>query len=99
MNINIQRFIITTHPVTGIGIINHQLPVIDDGLYAPYNVFTCFNHYAVKRILRKDDVNILFGNDGIEIGYDPCLLNDNAGAGKTMPDSNASRISTARQRR
>ena len=84
MNINVQGFIVTAHPITSIGIINHQLPVVDYGLNASYYFFTCFNHNAVDRILGKDDVNILSGNDGIEIGYDPCFFNDSAGAGEAI---------------
>jgi hypothetical protein len=84
MNINIQWFVITTHPVAFIIIINLQLSVGDDSLYPVNNFFTGFHNNAVNRILCKDDIDILSGYNGIEITYRSRLPDDSPGAGKAI---------------
>jgi hypothetical protein len=84
MYIGIQGRIIATQPVTCIGIADFQLPVADYGLYAPDNIFTGFNHHTVHRILRNDDVDILPGDNGVEICHHPLLPDDASGIGKTI---------------
>jgi hypothetical protein len=84
MNINIQRFIVTAQPVTGIVVANHQLTVVDSGFYTSYYVFTGFNLHTVDHILCENDIDILIGNDGIEISYHTGLFYDITRTGKTI---------------